>query len=289
LQVKLIIALVLLSVPGYQASQDNCKECDCSDYPLTKDFCVQCCYIQKGTVTSTSTTTVTIAPTPAPIPEEPPKIFKINPRTTIRHPLKVGEEATVYYHKVDGESLATRIDLTDYVEGQLTPGSLPTPPDTACAQMAKNPNFPLPPGAIRVLLGNSEAVALSPEPFVALQINKENIITIQKTKQGMLVSVRLFDSKGNLVAQIIDNHFFVKVRSALQLDQSDPHVLRILDGRDTLLDLEYMNPTTVRILGTLYGPHGTHLDVLKDAMHTKGGGTMAGVCVAGRTYGIAII
>ena len=283
---KLLLTLFILFVPIQSESQDNCARCDCSDYPLTEIFCVQCCYTQKGTVSSTSQNSVAVTPTPSPAEPKPvPKVFKIGPQTKIKTPLKVGEDATVYYHEVNGQKVATKIELIDYIEGQLTPDSLPAPLNNYCVQSA--PSLSLPADAAKVLLGASGSIALS-YPFVALQVNKADIITLQRTRQGMLVSANLYDSQGKLAARIIDNHFFVNVRDALRLDHSDPHSLRILDGDTTLVDIQFMNPTTLRVLGTLYGPLGTHLDVSQDEMKVKGGGHMVGVCLAGGRVGLSI-
>ncbi len=218
MNVKLLVALFVLFIPS---AQDNCGgRCDCSDWPLTESFCVQCCFTQKGTVTSTSPSSVTITPAPSPLEPKPaPKTFKIDPRTKIEKSLETGKEATVYYHDVDGQKVATKIDLTDYIQGQLTPDSLPDPPDNECV---KSHSFPLPsappPGAMKVLFGTSGSIGFS-NPYVALQVDKEDIITLQRTRQGLLFSAKLYDSEGKLAAQIIDNHFFVKVRTALRLDQ----------------------------------------------------------------------
>jgi hypothetical protein len=281
---KLAFALFVLFIPSHPKSQDNCARCDCSDYPLTESLCVTCCFTQKGTVTSTSQSSVVITPAPSPAQPKPgPKIFKIGPHTKIEKPLEIGKDATVYYHEVAGEKVATKIELTDYVEGQLAPDSLPAPSDNYCV---KSP-FPLPEDATKVLLGTSGSVGVS-YPFVALQINKEDIITLQKTKQGMLISAKLYDSQGKLAAQIIDNHFFVKVRTALRLDHSDPHSLRILDGDRTLVDIQFMNPTTIRVLGTLYGPLGTHLDVSQAEMKVNGHGHFQSICTVGGGVGISV-
>jgi len=286
MKVKLVLTLFMLVFASYSQSQDNCARCDCSDYPLTEIFCVQCCYIQKGTVTSTSQNSVAVTPAPSPAEPKPaPKVFKIGPHTKIKNPLKVGADATVYYHEVNGEKVATKIELTDYVEGQLTPDSLPAPLDNYCVKSSSQ--FSLPADAAKVLLGASGSIALS-YPYVALQVNKADIITLQRTKQGMLVSANLYDSQGKLAAQIIDNHFFVKVRAALRLDHSNPHSLRILDGDTTLVVIQFMNPTTLRVLGTLYGPLGTHLDVSQDEMKVNGHGHMVGVCAAGGNVGMSI-
>jgi hypothetical protein len=276
---KYLLSPVLLFVLVAFQSADECKRCDCSSYPQPDDTCTKCCFIQKGVVTSKSEESVTITPLP-PQPKPAPRTFKLPPHTPITGPLKVGEDATVYYHKVDGQDVATRIDLTDYIEGQLTPDSLPTPADNECSTM------PVPDNATRVLLGISGAIAFQ-YPFVVLRIDGTDIITIQKTKQGMLVSAKLFDSRGRLAAQIIDNHFFVNVKGAFRIENADHHSLKIFDGENLLVDIQFMNPSTVRVLGTLFGPRGTHLDVSPSEMRVNGS-HFVGVCVAGAHVGYAI-
>lgn len=289
---KFLFAILIFSISSsYSKSQSQCSRCDCSDYPLREDFCVQCCYTQKGTITSTSPDSVTITPPPSPEQPKPkPKKFKIGPHAKIQKQPEVGKDATIYYHEVDGQMVTSRVDLTDYAEGQLTPDSLPTPPGHPCVKPQSSPfRIPssLPANATKVLLGASGSFAYG-YPFVALRINGEDIITLQRTKQGVLVSAKLYDSHGKLAAEIIDNHFFVKVQPALRLDHSDPHSLRILDGDRTLVDIQFMNPTTIRVLGTLYGPLGTHLDVSEDEMKVNGKGYMRGVCVGGLYVGISV-
>ena len=157
----------------------------------------------------------------------------------------------MYYHKVDGQDVATRIELTDYIEGQLTPDSLPTPADNKCAAEE------VPATATRVLLGNSGAVALT-YPFVPLRVDGTRIITIQRTKQGVLVSAKLFDSHGQLAAQIVDNHFFVNVKGAAHLEISpNHHSLKIFDGDSISRGHPVYEPEHTQDTGDLYGPFGT--------------------------------
>jgi hypothetical protein len=274
----LLLLVLSATVVGFQSKE----KCDCTDYPQPSDTCTTVCDFQKGVVTQKSVDTVTIAPTPTQL-KPAPRTFKLSPHVRVTGKLEIGKEATVYYHKVDGQDVATRIDLTDYVEGQLTPDSLPTPTDNKCS------SEDVPANATRVLLGNSGAVALG-YPFVPLRVDGTDIITIQRTKQGMLVSAKLFDSHGQLAAQIVDNHFFVNVKGAVHLEISpNRHSLKIFDGESILVDVQFTNPSTLRILGTLYGPLGTHLDVSPNEFRVNGRGSRNSlVCVSGRGVGFNV-
>jgi hypothetical protein len=276
---KSLLTLTLLLGPITFQSADECKRCDCSTYPQSDDFCTKCCFIQKGVITSKSDGSVTITPSRA---EAPPRTFKLSPHIPITGDLKVGEDASVYYHKVDGQDVATRIELTDYIQGQLTPASLPGPSDNGCAKAN------VPENATRVLFGRSGFVALG-YPAVALKVDGVNLITLQRTKRGILVSAKLFNSRGRLAAQIVDNHFFVNVNGALRLENApDHHSLKIFDGGTLLVDFQFTNPSTLTILGTLFGPLGTHLDVSPDEMRVNGVGQLIGVCGVGANVGFDI-
>jgi hypothetical protein len=277
-----LLFLGLLMLPVTFQSADECKQCDCSTYPQPSDACTKCCFILKGVIAAKSEGSVTITPS-SPQAAPAPRKFRLPPHTPITGDLSVGGDATVYYHKLDGQDVVTRIELTDYIEGQLTPDSLPTPADNKCS------SEDVPANATRVLLGNSGAIALA-YPFVPLRVDGTDILTIQRTKQGMLVSAKLFDSRGQLAAQIVDNHFFVNVKGAVHLEISpNHHSLKIFDGESILVDIQFMNPTTLRILGTLYGPLGTHLDVSPTEFTVNGiGGPYSFMCAVGGRIGFNV-
>jgi hypothetical protein len=277
---RFVLFTTLLAISVVVQTADECKRCGECKFPQPDDTCTKCCFIQKGVIESKSLDSVTITPLP-PEPKPVSRKFRLPPHIPITGELKVGEDATVYYHKVDGQDVATRIELTDYIEGQLTPAELPTPVDNECFKMS------VPPNATTVLLGQSGAVALR-YPFVVLRIDGTDIMTIQKTKKGMLISANLFDSRGHLAAQIVDNHFFINARGAFHIETTpDHHTLKISEGDTTLIDIQFLNPTTVRVLGTLYGPRGTHLDVSPGEM-TVNGNRFIGVCAAASRVGFRI-
>lgn len=276
---KSLLFLTLFAVSATFQAADECKRCGECKFPQPDDTCTKCCFIQKGIVASKSEGSVTITPLPSEM-KPAPRTFKLSPRTPITGELKIGENATVYYHKVDGQDVATRIDLTDYIEGQLTPDSLPTP-QNGCS----NSRF-LPPNATLVLLGNNGAVGFG--YFSVLRIGDTDVIAGQRTKQGMLFSAKLFNSRGQLTAQIVDNHFFVNVKGAFRIERArDHHSLRLFYGDTTLVDIQFMNPSTVRVLGTLYGPRGTRVDITTDAM-TAHGSTFVDTCISGFGVGFDI-
>jgi hypothetical protein len=283
--IKSVVLLLLILIPMVSQSQNICAPCDCTEYPQTSDSCVKCCQVQPGTISAVSKETVTVVPPPSlehPKPE--PKTFKIIKRTKITKPLEVGKDATIYYHVVDGENVATKVDLKDYVEGQLTPDSLPTPTDNRCATIPETQTK----DATRVLFGATGVVALA-YPFTALRLDGEDVIVVQKTKQGILISGKLFDSQGKLAAQVVDNHFFVNIKGALSLSHPDAHSLIVSEGSTMLVKIEFINESTIRVLGNLYGPSGTHVEVSPGTFKLVNTGmNLTNGCMVGGSVGITI-
>jgi hypothetical protein len=283
--IKFTILFLLTLFPMASQSQNLCAPCDCTEYPQTTDTCLKCCQVQPGKVSAVTEGTVTLAPAPSPEQPKPePKTFKITKRTKIAKPLEVGKDATIYYHIVDGENVATKIDLTDYVEGQLTPDSLPAPTDNRCTTIPEAQSK----DATSVLFGSTGVVALA-YPFTALQLDGQGVIVVQKTKHGILISGKLFDSQGKLAAQIVDNHFFVNIKGALSLSHPDAHTLVISEGATTMVKIEFINEHTITVIGDLYGPSGGHVVVTPNLFQVKGGaGLSSGCMIGGRPGGAGI-
>jgi hypothetical protein len=284
---KLLLAILWLSAPFAIQSPIDCKPCNCATYPQPSDVCTLCCFVITGVVTEAGNGEVTILPSTLE-PKPSARKFKLPPKTPTLGKITPGADATLYYHRVGDQDVVTRIEITNYIGGQLTPDSQPTPADNECSGI-RIPSEDSPEGSTRVFLGKSGAVALR-YPFVALRIDDENIITILRTTAGMLVSARLFDADGRLAAQIIDNHFFVNTKNAYRLQiSSDHHSLNISGGGNVSVEIQFLNRSTISILGKLYGPHGTYLDVEPDDMRVNGRDAhLRGICAVGGKIGIEL-
>jgi hypothetical protein len=203
-----------------------------------------------------------------------PKTFQIKPNTKINGELKEGVGATVYYHEEEGLDTATRIDTAGYLRGLLTPANAPGPPDiSACGGR-------VPPDAMRILFGNSEAYSLD-DRYVVWNVSDEDLLVLQKTTAGLSVSVTVRDSSGAIAAEIVDNHFFVNVHDFFRIDTLSSHSLVLYDGAGKqVFDIEFLNPRTVKILGTFFGRRGEQISIAED-QQKFGGLIMSRNCFGG--------
>ncbi|HTX13701.1 MAG TPA: DUF5666 domain-containing protein [Candidatus Baltobacteraceae bacterium] len=258
-----LLAILALAPAGLR-SDSGCPNCDCSHFPISDRHCVDCCFAEKGTVTSTSDNSVTI--TPPASRGQSSKTFQIKKTTKINGKLQEGAAATVYYHAANGENVATRIDGADFLKGALKPGNLPGPPDT-CDQIfalfrAQGRPAPLgvPENAMRVFFGNSEAFSTAPH-FVVWKIGGEDTLLLERTQSGMYVSAKIRGADGQLVAQIVDNEFFINSQDMFQLEKGTS-TLAVYDDRHQLIfDIQFLNAYTIKVLGTFFGPGGEEIRV----------------------------
>src|SRR6266403_6204559 len=217
-----IITLALFAFSPLSLWPTDCTKCDCSHFPISDPECVKCCFSQKGTVTDSTSTSVTLAPISG-NGKQPAKTFQVQKNAKINGQLRQGAIATVYYHSVYGQDIATRVDGPGYSHGSLVPANLPSPPDT-CAEISAQiserrkmlglPPLPaIPADAMRIFFGNSEAYSTE-QRLIVWRIGGDEILVLQRTESGMLVSAKVRGPDGQLEAEIVDNEFFINPRNS---------------------------------------------------------------------------
>jgi hypothetical protein len=197
----------------------------------------------------------------------PPKTFQIQETTKINGKLQQGEAATVYYHTVDGQDVATRVDGLGFSHGSLVPASLPSPPDT-CAENAERFRMlgmpsppPIPADAMRLFFGDSEGYSTE-QRLIAWMIGDDEILLLQKTESGMSVSAKVRGSDGRLEAQIVDNEFFINRQNSFRIQGAGTSSLVVFNNQGKrILDIQFLNPRVLKILGTFFGPNGEEITI----------------------------
>jgi hypothetical protein len=286
------LALVTASCLSLQADTD-CSKCDCSYFPISDSDCVKCCFYEKGTVTSVSATSVTVAPTSRDT-KQPVKKFEIKKSTKINGNLQNGTNATVYYHETAQEDVATRIDAADFSHGYLFPANLPGPPDT-CAALALSgvQAPPIPADAMRIFFGNSEAFSTESR-FIVLKTGTDESLVLQKTESGMSVSAKVRGPDGRVEAEIVDNDFFINSRNSFQIKKARTSSLVVNnDHGQPILDIEFLNPRVIKILGVFFGSNGEKVTIEESEMSFSAGGpgilTMSASCFGGGSSGVFVL
>jgi|SRR5580704_11732177 hypothetical protein len=262
-----LLTLLLLAAFRQQSVID-CSKCDCSHFPIDTPECVKCCFSTKITVTATSSTSVTGKPVLEKQNQQEEK-FKVGKATKINGQVIPGATATVYYRRVEGEQVATRIDELQALPGALVPGHSPSPPDT-CEQLAERLRMlgrqvpPVPENAMKIFFGNSEAYS-SQERLVVLKFVDEEALVLQRTTSGMFVSFKVHGPDGKLVAQAVDNNLFINLGDAYRIERADTSDLSLYDKEGGLvLKVQFLNPRVIRILGRFFGPNGESINLTED-------------------------
>jgi hypothetical protein len=262
-----ITTLVLSTFVPLSIWPNDCPKCDCH-FPISDPECVKCCFFQKGTVTDSSSTSVTLAPISG-REKHSAKTFQIQETTKINGHLQQGASATVYYHTVDGQDIATRIDGPGYSHGSLVPADLPNPADTCAENLErlKMLGLPIPMAAqipadaMKIFFGDSEGYSTE-QRLIVWTIGTDEILVLQKTEFGMSVSAKVRGRDGQLEAQIVDNEFFINPRNSFRIQGGGTSSLSVFDPQgQKILEIEFLNPRAIKMLGTFFGPNGEEITI----------------------------
>jgi hypothetical protein len=271
-----LLGLALATLALGQSS-GQCSKCDCSRFPIKEAVCVKCCYTITGQIAASSDNQVTLVSSPSNV--EKKKSFSVSPRAQITGTLKVGERATVYYHSGPAASplSATRIDVLNAVPGTLEPASdAPQSVPGACSGL-------VPRNALRVLVGGMDSFTTN-DSAIVLRAKDENLIWVERTENGLLFSIRVLNERGDTVAEVVNNQFFVNTNDLYTLHQSSRDSLEILEQSGApVLSVKYIDPVTVRILGVLYTPSGQKLELTESGFILQGRNNFINVCNGGGT------
>jgi hypothetical protein len=261
---------LILSV-GTALSAQECKDCDCYHFPIPKK-CDKCCSKATGKIVSVTDTTVELvekATTNEGVAAK--KTFALKPDTKRNAPLKEGALATIYYRK-DGNQ-AEQIDVVGAIQGLLVPDDEPDPPGPAPCPV-------LPSGALKVFLGKSVAWSLADEVTI-LRIKGIDVLSLTRTPNGMAIQAKTFSEDGRLVAEIVDNRFYINPDNFFLMKKPDAHSLVVYDkqGRK-VLNLRYLNPHSVTILGIFQVLGSLPVVITADAFLAEGS-QMTNSCIGG--------
>jgi hypothetical protein len=252
----------------------QCSDCDC--YHLVRQKCEKCCGVASGNVASVTNLSVAITEKGSTSDAVTVKKFALTPDTQKNAALKAGAPVTVYYRK-EG-NVVTRVDLLDALSGLLVPADEPDPPlPSSCSRFG-----PVPPDALRVYLGGNAGISTSDEVTV-LNVKGVDLIDLRRTPKGLAVNAKTFGEDGKVIAEIVDNRFYVNPDNFFRLDKPDNHSLAIYDVRDRkVMDITYINSHSVRVLGIFQVPDAPPLIVDENEL-AFGGFHSTGSCFGGRT------
>jgi hypothetical protein len=270
--IPLIALSVLLSASTTNAQQ--CSNCDCYHFPIPKK-CESCCGVASGKITSVTNSSVVISEKESTSDAATvKKTFALKPDTKKNGVLREGAPATVYYRK-EG-NVATQVDLVEALKGLLVPGDQPDPPlPSSCYRL-----HPVPPDALRVYLGGNAGYTTGDQVTV-LNVKGTDLLDFRRTSKGLAINAKTFSEDGKIIAEIIDNRFYINANNFFRMEKPDSHSIIVYDIRDRkVLDITFINSHSVKVLGIFQFPDAAPV-IIDEAQLSLGGNNFFGSCFSG--------
>jgi hypothetical protein len=165
-----------------------------------------------------------------------------------------------------------RANVAQELREQVAPliaASLP-PPISSC---------PIPKNAVGLFLGNRVSV-ITAFPHVVFKARGFEALRIDRVSSDLLITFRVFDDSGSLVARLDRNTFTTK-NSAARVERPDASHLLVFDDRGTqVLDVQFLNPQAIKVTGILRYPLVDPI-VIGEKYSGKGGSIMPQSCDTG--------
>lgn len=102
-------------------------------------------------------------------------------------------------------------------------------------------------------------------PCTIIKLAGENVLSINKINKGVTVTCLLRSDDGKVVVGIKDNKFNINPNNYWYSEQPDKHTLVVYDQKGNMaLNVRYLNPTAIKILGTFHYSKAPYASVIVD-------------------------
>lgn len=167
--------------------------------------------------------------------------------------------------------LAGQIDLLEGLKLLLPAAEADPPLPRLCGVVPQD--------ALRVYLGGSAAWT-SGDDLRVIEIKGTDVLRLRRTFSGVAILAKVFSEDGRIVAQIVDNRFYVNPDNFFRMDMPDSHSLVVYDSHQRkVLDVRYLNPHSVKVLG-IFQARGALPVVVDENQILIGGLEMTGICAS---------
>ena len=140
-------------------------------------------------------------------------------------------------------------------------------------------NCPIPKNAVGLYLGNRVSV-ITEFPHVVFTAHGNVVLRIDRAASDLLISFRVFNDRGILVARL-DRNTFATENSASHVERPDASHLIVFDDRGTqVLDVQFLNPQAIKMTGILRYP-GIDPIIVSEKFAGRGGSIMPQSCSTG--------
>lgn len=251
-----LLEFIALATTASIGFAQQCHDCDCYHLPMP-DTCIDCCKVVTGTISGITNNAITVREKTSAGEQE--DTFIVTPNTKSNAEPKEGAPATVYFRRKD--KVATQINMLDVLEGLLVPGNEPDPP-APCE---------IPNNALKVYLGSTVSWTNNDQANV-LVMRGDDVLSVRRVRKGLAVFAKVASEDGRLVAEIVDNRFYINSNNFLRMEHRDNHSLVVYDQKgNKVLDIKYLNPRSVRVLGEFRAPGAVPLIITPDQLRISRG------------------
>jgi hypothetical protein len=133
------------------------------------------------------------------------------------------------------------------IGGVLLPDNAPTPPHNCLPHIPKD--------AIKFFFGQV-LLYQSKFPITVVRMAGEDLLSLKKVNKGFLISAKIFSDDGRIVTQIEDNKIYINRNNYFRPERPNKHTFSVHDQRARkVLDIYFINPNTIRILGIFNAPN----------------------------------
>ena len=111
---------------------------------------------------------------------------------------------------------------------------------------------------MHAFLGSNAVLLITRAHMTIMQSGGEDLMSVSKETNGLAVSLQVFGQDRTVIAELRKNTFTINPDHGVRRDPADAHHLVVYDKfHHEVLNLSYLNPSTVKISGEFYTPSGT--------------------------------
>jgi hypothetical protein len=152
---------------------------------------------------------------------------------------------------------------TSETKGVLIPDNATTPPYDCGA---------VPPDAMIIFLGNSVAYQINPFPINIFTVAGQSFLSIDKIKDNLYISAKIFSYDSKILAEIRDNIFYINPNNYFRIERPNKHTLVVYDQQSRkVLDIYFINSKSVKILGIFNIPNRIPIVIEEEKQKIEGG------------------
>jgi hypothetical protein len=155
------------------------------------------------------------------------------------------------------------------IYGILTPDNKPTPTPAVGK---------IPANGIALYFGNSVTYTTH-FPQAAIRLDNIPLIIIDKNKDRITISGNFYSKDRKIVAELKNNKFIVNPQNYFKVERPNFHQLIVYDQyNNKILDVEIINQSVIKILGTYYLPNPHLPPIVIDNNYLQYGNTKINSC-----------